>query len=47
MYYIKLLLSETTKLLGSTESKKTKDKNGANVPNTRPFSQTGLATLNG
>ena len=31
-YYVGLLTSETMKLLGSTESKITKDKNGENVP---------------
>ena len=31
-YYLGLLTSETMKLLGSTESKITKDKNGENVP---------------
>ena len=31
-YYLKLLMPETMKLLGSTESKITKDKNGKNVP---------------
>ena len=31
-YYLELLTSETIKLLGSTESKITKDKNGENVP---------------
>ena len=31
-YYIELLTLETMKLLGSTESKITKDKNGENVP---------------
>ena len=31
-YSIKLLTSKTMKLLGSTESKITKDKNGENVP---------------
>ena len=31
-YYLELLMSETMKLLGSTESKITKDKNGENVP---------------
>ena len=31
-YYIELLTPETMKLLGSTESKITKDKNGENVP---------------
>ena len=31
-YYLELLTSETVKLLGSTESKITKDKNGENVP---------------
>ena len=31
-YYPELLTSETMKLLGSTESKITKDKNGENVP---------------
>ena len=32
-YYIELLTPETMKLLGSTESKITKNKNGENVPN--------------
>ena len=31
-YYLELLTLETIKLLGSTESKITKDKNGENVP---------------
>ena len=31
-YYLELLTSETMKLLGSTESKISKDKNGENVP---------------
>ena len=31
-YYLELLAPETVKLLGSTESKITKDKNGENVP---------------
>ena len=31
-YYLELLTSETMKLLGSTENKITKDKNGQNVP---------------
>ena len=31
-YYLELLTSETMKLLGSNESKITKDKNGENVP---------------
>ena len=31
-YYLKLLTPETMKLLGSTESKISKDKNGENVP---------------
>ena len=31
--YLKLLLPETMKLLGSTKSKITKDKDGENVPN--------------
>ena len=31
-YYLKLLTPETMKLLGSTESKITKDKNGKNAP---------------
>ena len=31
-YYLELLIPETEKLLGSTESKTTKDKNGENVP---------------
>ena len=31
-YYLELLTSETMKLLGSTESKITRDKNGENVP---------------
>ena len=30
-YYLKLLTPETMKLLGSTKSKITKDKNGGNV----------------
>ena len=30
--YLELLTPETMKLLGSTESKITKDKNGENVP---------------
>ena len=30
-YYLKLLVPETMKLLGSTKSKITKDKNGENV----------------
>ena len=32
MYCLELLTSETMKLLGSTENKITKDKNGENVP---------------
>ena len=32
-YYIKLLMPETMKLLGSTKNQITKDKNGENVPN--------------
>ena len=32
-YYLKLLIPETMKLLGSTKSKITKDENGENVPN--------------
>ena len=32
MYSLELLTSETMKLLGSTENKITKDKNGENVP---------------
>ena len=32
MYSLELLTSETIKLLGSTENKITKDKNGENVP---------------
>ena len=32
-YYLELLTPETMKLLGSTVSKKNKDKNGENVPN--------------
>ena len=32
-YYLELLTPETMKLLGSTENKITKDKNGENVPN--------------
>ena len=32
LYYLKLLTPETMKLLGSTKSKITKDKNGENVP---------------
>ena len=31
-YCLKLLMPEMTKLLGSTKSKITKDKNGGNVP---------------
>ena len=31
-YYLELLTPETMKILGSTESKITKDKNGENVP---------------
>ena len=31
-YYLELLTPETMKLLGGTESKITKDKNGENVP---------------
>ena len=31
-YYLKLLTSEMMKLLGSTKSKITKDKNGENAP---------------
>ena len=31
-YYLELLTPETMKLLGSVESKITKDKNGENVP---------------
>ena len=31
-YYIELLISETTKLLGSIENQTTKDKNGKNIP---------------
>ena len=31
-YYLELLIPETMKLLGSTENKITKDKNGENVP---------------
>ena len=31
-YYLELLTPETVKLLGSTKSKITKDKNGENVP---------------
>ena len=31
-YYLELLTTETMKLLGSTESKITKDKNGENLP---------------
>ena len=31
-YYVELLTPETMKLLGSTESKLTKDRNGENVP---------------
>ena len=30
-YYVKLLILETIKLLGSTKNKTTKDKNGENV----------------
>ena len=31
-YYLKLVTPETLKLLGSTKSKITKDKNGENIP---------------
>ena len=31
-YYLKLLTPETVKLLGSTKTKISKDKNGKNVP---------------
>ena len=31
-YYLELLMPETMKLLGSTKSRITKDKNGENVP---------------
>ena len=31
-YYLELLTPETMKLLGSTKSKRTKDKKGENVP---------------
>ena len=31
-YYLQLLTPETMKLLGTTKSKRTKDKNGENVP---------------
>ena len=31
-YYLELLTPETMQLIGSTESKITKDKNGENVP---------------
>ena len=31
-YHLELLIPETMKLLGSTENKITKDKNGENVP---------------
>ena len=31
-YYLELLTTETMKLLGSTENKIAKDKNGENVP---------------
>ena len=31
-YYLELLTNETMKLLGSTENKITKNKNGENVP---------------
>ena len=36
-YYLELLTPETMKLLGSTESKITKDKNGENVPHLELF----------
>ena len=32
-YHLELLTPETMKLLGSNKSKKTKDKNGENMPN--------------
>ena len=31
-YYLELLIPETMKLLGSTKNKRSKDKNGENVP---------------
>ena len=31
-YYLELLMPETMKLLGSTKSRITKDRNGENVP---------------
>ena len=31
-YYLELLMLETMKLLGSTKSKRTKDRNGENAP---------------
>ena len=34
-YYLELLTSDTMKLLGSTENKITKDKNGEKVPHFR------------
>ena len=36
-YYLELLTPETMKLLGSTESKTAKDKNGENVPHLKVF----------
>ena len=36
-YYLELLTPETMKLLGSTESKTTKDKKGENVPHLKVF----------
>ena len=36
-YYLELLTSETMKLLGSAESKITKDKNGEDVPHLEVF----------
>ena len=36
-YYLELLTPETIKLLGSTERKITKDKNGENVPHLEIF----------
>ena len=36
-YYLELLITETIKLLGSTESKVTKDKNSENVPHLEIF----------
>ena len=44
-YYLELLTPETMKILGSTESKITKDKNGENIPHLE-FTELVLAHCN-